>query len=84
MKVLVDCRYVTPGRHNGISRYTAGLVTALLLLGRALLRRASGVARIRVRPSGDVIVPAGVAPALVRPLARAAAGRAPPRRLSVG
>jgi hypothetical protein len=67
-----------------VAAVVAGFVTALLLLGRALLRRASGVARIRVRPSGDVIVPAGVAPALVRPLARAAAGRAPPRRLSVG
>ena len=29
MRLVVDCRYVTPGRHNGISRYTAGLVHAL-------------------------------------------------------
>ncbi|MFF2051908.1 glycosyltransferase family 4 protein [Leifsonia sp. NPDC058194] len=29
MKVLFDCRYTRIGRHDGISRYTAGLVTAL-------------------------------------------------------
>ena len=29
MKVLFDCRYVRTGRHDGISRYTVGLVTAL-------------------------------------------------------
>lgn len=32
MRVVVDCRYVTPGRHNGISRYTAGLVHSLVAL----------------------------------------------------
>lgn len=32
MRVLVDCRYVTVGRHNGISRYTVGLVGALARL----------------------------------------------------
>lgn len=32
MKVLVDCRYVRVGRHDGISRYTAGLVTELARL----------------------------------------------------
>ena len=32
MRLVVDCRYVTPGRHNGISRYTAGLVHALARL----------------------------------------------------
>lgn len=32
MKIVVDCRYVTPDRHNGISRYTAGLVHALARL----------------------------------------------------
>ena len=32
MKIVVDCRYITPGRHNGISRYTAGLVHALAKL----------------------------------------------------
>jgi glycosyltransferase involved in cell wall biosynthesis len=29
VRLVVDCRYVTPGRHNGISRYTAGLAHAL-------------------------------------------------------
>lgn len=29
MRLVVDCRYVTPGLHNGISRYTTGLVHAL-------------------------------------------------------
>ncbi|WP_300010707.1 glycosyltransferase family 1 protein [Pseudonocardia sp.] len=32
MKVAVDCRYVRIGRHDGISRYTAGLVTELARL----------------------------------------------------
>jgi hypothetical protein len=62
----------------------AALVATLLLLGRALLRHAATAARARVRGFGDVVVPVGVAPALVRPLARAAAGRAPPRHLAVG
>lgn len=29
MKILFDCRYTRPDRHDGISRFTAGLVTAL-------------------------------------------------------
>lgn len=29
MKVVFDCRYTRTGQHDGISRYTAGLVTAL-------------------------------------------------------
>ncbi|AAT89031.1 mannosyltransferase [Leifsonia xyli subsp. xyli] len=29
MRVLFDCRYTRIGRHDGISRFTAGLVTAL-------------------------------------------------------
>ncbi|CAD5997908.1 glycosyltransferase family 1 protein [Agreia sp. COWG] len=29
MRVVFDCRYTRIGRHDGISRYTAGLVTAL-------------------------------------------------------
>lgn len=33
MKVLLDCRYVRVGRHDGISRYTVGLVGALARLG---------------------------------------------------
>lgn len=32
MKVLFDCRYTRVERHDGISRYTAGLVTALAQL----------------------------------------------------
>jgi glycosyltransferase involved in cell wall biosynthesis len=29
MKIVVDCRYVRTDQHDGISRYTAGVVTAL-------------------------------------------------------
>lgn len=29
MRIVVDCRYTRIGRHDGISRFTAGLVTAL-------------------------------------------------------
>ncbi|MFC5501592.1 glycosyltransferase family 4 protein [Lysinimonas soli] len=29
MKIVVDCRYVRIGHHDGISRYTVGIVTAL-------------------------------------------------------
>ena len=32
MRVLVDCRYVRTDRHDGISRYTAGLVAELAAL----------------------------------------------------
>jgi glycosyltransferase involved in cell wall biosynthesis len=32
VKVLVDCRYVRVGHHDGISRYTVGLVTELARL----------------------------------------------------
>lgn len=32
MKIVVDCRYLRVGRHDGISRYTAGIVTALSAL----------------------------------------------------
>lgn len=32
MRILFDCRYTRIGRHDGISRYTAGLVTALAKL----------------------------------------------------
>ncbi|WP_426515226.1 glycosyltransferase family 4 protein [Diaminobutyricibacter sp. McL0618] len=32
MKIVFDCRYTRIGRHDGISRYTAGLVTALAKL----------------------------------------------------
>ena len=59
----------------------AALVTLLLLLGRVLLRVAASAPRVRYRGLGPGAVPAGIAPAVVRPLARAAAGRAPPARL---
>lgn len=62
----------------------AAAVTALLLLGRTLLRHAAAVARARLRPALDVVVPTGLTRSPARPLARAAAGRAPPRRLAVG
>ena len=29
MKIVVDCRYIRIGQHDGISRYTAGMVAAL-------------------------------------------------------
>jgi glycosyltransferase involved in cell wall biosynthesis len=29
MKIVIDCRYVRPERHDGISRFTAGLVAGL-------------------------------------------------------
>jgi glycosyltransferase involved in cell wall biosynthesis len=32
VKIVVDCRYLRLGRHDGISRYTAGIVTALAKL----------------------------------------------------
>lgn len=32
MRIVVDCRYTRIGRHDGISRYTAGIVTALARL----------------------------------------------------
>ncbi|WP_036965971.1 glycosyltransferase family 4 protein [Promicromonospora kroppenstedtii] len=31
-RIVVDCRYLRVGRHDGISRYTAGIVTALARL----------------------------------------------------
>jgi hypothetical protein len=56
----------------------AAVVVALLLLGRALLQHVAAAAHDRVRPCLRMLAPAGVATARVRPLARAAAGRAPP------
>lgn len=32
MRLVVDCRYIRVGRHDGISRYSAGIVTALAKL----------------------------------------------------
>nr|WP_121371772.1 glycosyltransferase family 1 protein [Frondihabitans australicus] len=35
LDILLDCRYVRTGQHDGISRFTAGLVTALAPLAAA-------------------------------------------------
>lgn len=59
----------------------AAVVAALLLLGRALLRCASAATRRRVRACMKLVVPVDARTAVVRPLASAAAGRAPPLRL---
>lgn len=60
-----------------VAAVVAALVVVLLLLGSALLRLAATAPRRRLRP-GAVRLPSGVAVAVVGPLARAAAGRAPP------
>jgi hypothetical protein len=56
----------------------AALVTALLLLGRVLIRAVAAAPRRRRFVSLSVPAPRPFAAAVVRPLARAAAGRAPP------
>lgn len=60
-----------------VAALVAAAVAALLLLGRALVRLAAARRSPRLRGS-VVLVPAGLAPVVIRPLARAAAGRAPP------
>jgi hypothetical protein len=63
----------------------ASVVTALLRLGRAiLLVAATDPRRFQLVASTSVRTPAGVAAAIRRPLASAAAGRAPPARLQFG
>jgi hypothetical protein len=63
----------------------AGVVTALLRLGRAiLLVAAAAPRRFQLVASTSARTPAGVAAAIRRPLASAAAGRAPPSRLLFG
>lgn len=73
--------------HGGLwavpASVAVGLVVALVLRGGRVVLDAA--ARLtpelpRLRPL-PLVVPAGVQPAVVRPLARAAAGRAPPRAL---
>lgn len=54
MKIVVDCRYVTPVRHNGISRYTAGLVHALAAL-HPLTMLISDEAQLGVLPAAPWI-----------------------------
>jgi hypothetical protein len=53
-------------------------VTLLLLLGRALVRAVAAAQRTRYDLLRAVVVPRAVETAVVRPLALAAAGRAPP------
>jgi hypothetical protein len=60
------------------SALVALAVTALLVVGRAILCAAAPARTAGRRPLLRVVAPAGVAAAVVRPLARAAAGRAPP------
>ncbi|GAA3077251.1 glycosyltransferase family 1 protein [Pseudonocardia yunnanensis] len=48
MRILVDCRYVRIDRHDGISRYTAGLVGAL---ARLHAERSAGAARTSIERS---------------------------------
>jgi hypothetical protein len=64
-----------------VAAAVAALVVSFLRVGRAVLRAASRVAPARWAPVLAVRVPAGVASVVVRPLARAAAGRAPPLAL---
>ena len=61
-----------------VAAAVAALVVSFLRVGRAVLRAASRVAPARWAPVLAVRVPAGIASVVVRPLARAAAGRAPP------
>jgi len=65
VKVAVDCRYVTPGRHNGISRYTAGIVrelaalhpVTLLISDEAQLAQLPGAPWVRVSAPTSVREP---------------------------
>jgi len=63
-----------------VSALVAALVVALMQLARTLLRLVAPGPR-RAHPTAAALVPSGVARAAVRPLARAAAGRAPPSLL---
>jgi hypothetical protein len=66
-----------------VSAVVAAIVTLLLRAGRALLRVAADAHRAPVHVAEAVSLPSGVAPAVIRPLALNAAGRAPPARLPV-
>jgi hypothetical protein len=57
------------------------VVAGLLLVGRTLLRVAATARRVRRRAFTKVFAPVAVAEAVVKPMARSAAGRAPPLRL---
>ncbi len=75
--------------HGGLwalpaSGLVAVAVVAVLRAGRAVLRTVVRLRRVTRRfVVLPTVVPAGIAPVVVRPLARAAAGRAPPRALRV-
>ncbi len=58
----------------------AALVAALLVAGRVLVLAAADARRVRYPRFARIVVPEGALPAVVRPLGRSAAGRAPPRR----
>ena len=64
------------------SAVVAVVVVAVLRCGRAVLAAAARLrpCLARIRPLSTA-VPTGIAPVVARPLARAAAGRAPPRAL---
>jgi hypothetical protein len=59
------------------------LVTAVMLVGRAILRIAGGARRARLVRTLHIRIPIAATLVSVRPLARAAAGRAPPPPLPV-
>jgi hypothetical protein len=61
-----------------VAALVAALVVCLLRVARAVLRAAAGIARTRRVMAPTLRIPAAPALAVVRPLARAAAGRAPP------
>jgi hypothetical protein len=62
------------------SAFVAAFVVAILRLGRSIIRAAASLAPVRRHIfTTDVAAPGGVALVLARPLARSAAGRAPPR-----
>ena len=50
MRVVVDCRYTRIGRHDGISRYTAGLVSALTEQQHEVVMLVSDVRQLEMLP----------------------------------
>ncbi len=66
-----------------VAALVGAIVTSVLLLGRAILRVSASARRFRLAPVQPVVVPVAAELAILRPLARAGAGRAPPRLLPV-
>jgi hypothetical protein len=64
-----------------VAAVVGALVTAVMLVGRAILRITADARRVRIVRAPRVRIPVAATPAVVRPLARAAAGRAPPSSL---